>query len=1088
MAAKTSSKKKNTTKKSSNNKSAGKGSSSNGKKSTAKGGAKKNVKADLPEEKKPKIKNNPAGSRMRDNIVAVLLVALGIFLIIAVLTDSVGEVGAALSTALTGSLGIMAVALPFYIIIYALLVLMGKMAHVNSRSVFFTLLMFIDMTMINSARFSEVKSAVFDWDYVKRMFSFGVQFDSAGAVGMTLGWMLVRAVDIVGMLLIGAMILVICVMLIVNTPISLFFDNRRIKKNQKKINALSEKTESGFADHKKDTLELDAAAIQREIALTDSPAPSRKRKTKPKPLTAGASVYHAEPEYPPEPAADSYTYYYDDPGLLTDLKEDRTLEEAAGLLGRSSREVSKMGRTRQQTTSTASAPMGDNRRKILTYVNDSDLFAGEVPQAEEPAPEPAEMPARRKKAGSADLRPLEEGRNVDDLIREFSPEFEGEDLSIDKKKKKEFTADNAAADEPAIAGSKIRRLEKKKAGEPAAIQTAAESGPAVPAEEDEVLTAMEEAAQRTAARRNKAADAAAAAAGAAVIAQGIQQETQPEKKYEMPPLKLLEAGKRSRENRKELQKSAELLESVLQDFGVEAAVVNVSRGPSVTRYEVQPATGVKVSKIVNLADDIALNLRAKSLRIEAPIPGKAAVGIEIENDNRDMVSLRDMIDSDAFRNETSKIAFAVGEDIAGNPVIANLKKMPHLLIAGSTGSGKSVCINSILLSILYRSTPDEVRLILIDPKVVELSNYNGIPHMLIPVVNNPAKAAAALAWAVKEMEDRYQKFAKESTREMTAYNKKMKAEGRNSEVLPQIVIIIDELADLMMAAGKQVEESICRLAQLARAAGMHMIVATQRPSVDVVTGLIKSNIPSRIAFAVSSQVDSRTIIDRAGAEKLIGNGDMLFNPLGISQPQRLQGPFVSDKEIEAVLDFWKAQADLPDPDVLKDTERKAQAARDMTETKIVHSSSSRLEEQQRILAQMDSVFNSYGTEEEEDDPLMEEAIALILDSGQASASMLQRRFRIGYNRAGRLIDTLEARGIIGPSEGSKPRKVLITKEEYYAAGAVEQTELSGMEEYRGADSFGLYTEDTSGPEAAAGKADETIAIPDADFDLPEHGE
>ena len=937
-----------------------------------------------------------------------------------------------------------------------------------------------------------MKSAVFDWEYVKRMFSFGVQFDSAGAVGMTLGWMLVRAVDIVGMLLIGAMILVICVMLIVNTPISLFFDNRRIKKNQKKINALSEKTESGFADHKKDTLELDTAAIQREIAIADSPAPSRKKKNKPKPLTAGASVYREEPAFSPEPAfipeppVDSYTYYYDDPGLLTDLKEDRTLEEAAGLLGRSSRAVSQMGRTRQQVTSTASAPMGDNRRKILTYVSDNDLFAGDNPQAEEPAAEPAEKPARRKKTRSTDLRPLEEGRNVDDLIREFSPEFEGEDLSIEKKNKQ--PAGNTPAGEPSIAGSKIRRLEKKKADVPAAQQTAAESGPEVPAEEDEVLSAMEEAAQRSAVRRNKAADAAAAAAGAAVIAQGIQQEKQPEKKYEMPPLKLLEAGKRSRENRKELQKSAELLESVLQDFGVEAAVVNVSRGPSVTRYEVQPATGVKVSKIVNLADDIALNLRAKSLRIEAPIPGKAAVGIEIENDNRDMVSLRDMIDSDAFRKETSKIAFAVGEDIAGNPVIANLKKMPHLLIAGSTGSGKSVCINSILLSILYRSTPDEVRLILIDPKVVELSNYNGIPHMLIPVVNNPAKAAAALAWAVKEMEDRYQKFAKEHTREMTAFNKKMKAEGRDSEVLPQIVIIIDELADLMMAAGKQVEESICRLAQLARAAGMHMIVATQRPSVDVVTGLIKSNIPSRIAFAVSSQVDSRTIIDRAGAEKLIGNGDMLFNPLGISQPQRLQGPFVSDKEIEAVLDFWKAQADLPDPDVLKDTERKAQAARDMTETKIVHSSSSRLEEQQRILAQMDSVFNSYGTEEEEDDPLMEEAIALILDSGQASASMLQRRFRIGYNRAGRLIDTLEARGIIGPSEGSKPRKVLITKEEYYAAGAVEQTELSGMEEYRGADSFGLYTEDTSGPEAAAGKADETIAIPDADFDLPEHGE
>ena len=1141
MAAKTSTKKNSTAgnkKKTTNTKSGGKGASANGKKnqtsgkkSSSKSSAKSAKEGSLQEEKKVKIRNNPAGSRMRDNIVAVLLVAFGIFLIIAVLTDSVGKVGEVLSTALKGSLGVMAMILPFYLIVYALLILMGKMAHVNSRSVFFTLLMFLDLTMMNAARFSEVKSAAFDLDYVRRMFSFGLTYDSAGAVGMTLGWLVVKAVDIVGLLLIGVVIIIICVMLIADTPISSFFDNQRIKKNQKKINELSEKTKSGFADHRKDTVEIPAVG-------TDTKKKRRRG-------SDGSAETVPMPDFIPKPgsvteeAEGRTSYYYETDHLLTDLREDHKLDEAADLLGRSSREVSRMNQNSRRPAGTAEAPLGNNRRQILGYMNDGELFNGDNTAGQPAETEPSGRPARNtassgagghsgfrkpgesygqqgtktdfadpgQRAKSADLRPLSEGRGVDDLIREFSPEFEGEDLSI--KKKNRSKTEGTAAGGTGISGSSIRRLDKKTAGVPqgSASASAGPDGESVQSsgrtdfgslsgkgsaisgdtsgngqnretdEEDAMLSAMEEAALRATSKRSRAADSAAAAAGAAVIARGIDREQPPEKTYELPPLRLLEGGRRSSQDRAALYQSAELLETVLRNFGVEASVINVSRGPSVTRYEVQPATGVKVSKIVNLADDIALNLRAKSLRIEAPIPGKAAVGIEIENDHPDTVKLRDMIDSEAFRKEPSKIAFAVGEDIAGNPVVANLKKMPHMLIAGSTGSGKSVCINSILISMLYRSTPDEVRFILIDPKVVELSNYNGIPHMLIPVVSNPAKAAAALAWAVKEMEDRYRKFARESVREMASYNKKMQAEGRDGEVLPQIVIVIDELADLMMAAGKQVEESICRLAQLARAAGMHMIVATQRPSVDVVTGLIKSNIPSRIAFAVSSQVDSRTIIDRAGAEKLIGNGDMLFNPLGISQPQRLQGPFVSDEEIEAVLDFWKAQADLPDPDELKDSEQNAQAARDSVETKIVSASSSQMEEQQRILAQMDSVLNGYGNDEEEDE-LMEDAIALILDSGQASASMLQRRFRIGYNRAGRLIDTLEAKGIIGPSEGSKPRKVLISKEEYYASGQPEVARADA-----GSDLAATDYEGTEEDGMVDGESREVISIPDFDEDL-----
>ena len=469
--------------------------------------------------------------------------------------------------------------------------------------------------------------------------------------------------------------------------------------------------------------------------------------------------------------------------------------------------------------------------------------------------------------------------------------------------------------------------------------------------------------------------------------------------YTLPPVELLKQGKTSSKKSSEnLAENARLLEETLKSFNVEAKVVNVTKGSSVTRYEIQPAIGVKVSRIVSLSDDIALNLRARSIRIEAPIPGKAAVGIEVENETRETVTIREMIDSREFKREASKLAFAVGKDISGRPFVADLAKMPHLLIAGATGSGKSVCINTIIASILYRATPDEVRLIMVDPKMVELGNYNGIPHLLIPVVTDPNKAAAALNWAVAEMTNRYKKFAENNVRDLKSYNALMKREKKSEKIMPQIVIIIDELADLMMVASSQVEQAISRLTQLARAAGMHLIVATQRPSVDVVTGLIKANIPSRIAFMVSSQIDSRTIIDMAGAEKLVGNGDMLYKPQDIDKPLRIQGPYISDDEVMNLIRFVKSQVE----DENYDSE---------------------------IAETIEKGDVSVASNDQEDE-LMDEAIMTVIDAGQASVSMLQRKFRIGYNRAARIIEDMQSLGIIGPPDGSRPRSVLWSIEDY----------------------------------------------------------
>lgn len=494
---------------------------------------------------------------------------------------------------------------------------------------------------------------------------------------------------------------------------------------------------------------------------------------------------------------------------------------------------------------------------------------------------------------------------------------------------------------------------------------------------------------------------------------------EPVKRYELPPLELLNLPQNfnSGDLESEQKRNGDKLISTLKSFGVETRIIGISKGPSVTRYEIQPAAGVKISKITNLADDIALNLAASGVRIEAPIPNKPAVGIEIPNKCRQSVTLREVIDQPSYKNAKSKLNVALGKDITGDFVYCDLVKMPHLLVAGTTGSGKSVCLNSMIVSILYNATPDEVKLLMIDPKAVEFTMYNGIPHLLVPVVSDPRKASGALAWAVTEMLQRYKMFSESGVRDISGYNSICESEGKKK--LPQIVIFIDELSDLMMAAPNEVEDSICRLAQMARAAGMHLVIATQRPSVDVITGLIKANIPSRISLYVSSQVDSRTIIDSVGAEKLLGHGDMLYYPVGIPKPIRVQGCYLDESEVHKVVNFLKAQEQSAyDDEVIKEIDR--QAAN--TGSKKKDSSA------------------SAGSDDGDSpaDEMLPKAIEVVIEAQSASTTLLQRKLKLGYARAARIVEELEERGIIGPYEGSKPRKVLISKQQWYEMNALAQ--------------------------------------------------
>ena len=480
------------------------------------------------------------------------------------------------------------------------------------------------------------------------------------------------------------------------------------------------------------------------------------------------------------------------------------------------------------------------------------------------------------------------------------------------------------------------------------------------------------------------------------------------KEYKLPSVDILKTVKHksAKDVSAELKNNAELLVDTLASFGVQAEITDISRGPTVTRYELKPASGVRISKITNLSDDIALNLAAVNVRIEAPIPGKAAVGIEIPNTVKNSVSMREVIDSADFNAQKSLLSAGLGKDIAGKTVFCDIAKMPHLLIAGTTGSGKSVCMNSIIVSILYRANPDEVKFLMIDPKKVEFSKYENIPHLLVPVVTDPRKASGALGWAVSEMLERYQKFSDTGVRDIEGYNRYVE-KHEDMKPMPKIVICIDELADLMMAAPKEVEDSICRLAQMARAAGMHLVIATQRPSVDVITGLIKANISSRIALTVSSAIDSRTILDSSGAEKLLGMGDMLYSPIGSNKPLRVQGCYISDDEVEALCEFIKNQGESEySEEIQKEIESKA------------------------VQEKTSNKFTDGGDSGENLDPLFDEAVDVVLENGKASTSFLQRKLGVGYSRGSKIMDQMEDKHIIGPAEGAKPRKILITKQQW----------------------------------------------------------
>ncbi|MDO4833645.1 MAG: DNA translocase FtsK 4TM domain-containing protein [Bacillota bacterium] len=771
-------------------------------------------------------------AQIKDEILGIILIALGVFLVIALQTHAAGIVGESISRGLKGMFGFVAFVLPYYFILYGILLFLKKTIHIGIKSVIFLVFIYLGISLVNSGRFMDSITTGGSWGGFSKCFNDGVALNGGGVFGMGVGSLLTKAFGIAGLYIIAFALIIVFLLLLINTPISRFFENIKFRKQRRE-------------------LEREERAKERETM----------------------EAQHAE---------------------------QMKMELETGDPG-----------------------MSAGQKKIMGYMAEN-------------VPDPGAASAENKKT-----------KRTRASRKTHGPEILG-----------------AGADETAEKTAPVREEAKR-------------------------LT-------------KKEAEESRLAAGDFISNTG-------DRPYEFPPIDLLKAPKRtaSMATEGELRERAELLEDTLESFGIEASVENVIQGPSVTRYEVHPNTGVKVSSITKLIDDIALCMAAKSIRIEAPIPGKRAVGIEIENIHSNAVTIREILDSDEFRNAVSKLSFAVGRDIGGKAVVADLATMPHLLIAGTTGSGKSVCINSIIASLLYKAHPDEVKMVMIDPKMVELSDYNGIPHLLIPVVTDPAKAAAALNWAVSEMEDRYKKFAESGVRDFAAYNaqrvkeKNRVTDGETEGPLPQIVIIIDELADLMMTASTQVETSIIRLAQKARAAGMHVIIATQRPSKDVITGLMKANIPSRIAFAVSSNIDSRIILDTVGAERLVGKGDMLFAPIGSSKPTRVQGTFISDGEVKKLIAFVQKQGTMDEAaeaDVLDTIER----------------------------------VNTPDADKSEKDPgddLLPDAIELVVGAGSASVSMLQRRFRIGYNRAARIIDMMEERQIVGPPDGSRPRQVLISEED-----------------------------------------------------------
>ena len=864
--------------------------------------------------------------RTIDVIWSITLIAIGIFLLCTVVRKSTGALGVKIHDICLGLFGIMGYILPFLFLAAGVLLLMKKLQHVGGRTAICGVFIFFQMCILNSYRFIDESRLAFGFADIVRYYKMGVNGDKGGAIGMELGSLIVKFFGKAGLLIIAIAILIICIFLVADTPISQFFENWSHKRETKHMMA-----ELDAAEKEKVRQAVDAVAVERPYDMKDT--------------------FVTTPDY------------------NLNSSEPKQNGRLLGRLRRTNVDVNPVMQTEQ-----------DNSKYDCENVG-SDI---------QPSPKTSTN--------------IGYGLNTDNFGNSGSYGLNPDDYNSSSRGMGPKQSQDPQGQEALAKSRKINSgiNPYKKAKEPIEIATAA--AVEVPNEAFKI--------------NNKKNNDASSDIETEIMGEALSSALNAENvdhNYELPPVSLLKKGSANKQQMTDIQleQKADLLEQTLRDFGVEATVLEVTQGASVTRYEVQPATGVKVSSITKLADDIALNLRAKTIRIEAPIPGKAAVGIEVENDKPSPVVVRDLIESDEFLSAKSKISFIVGKDISGRNIVADLKSMPHLLIAGATGSGKSVCINTIIASFLYKAKPNELKLIMVDPKVVELQSYNGIPHMLVPVVTDPRKASKALAIAVQEMDKRYEAFAKCGVKDLDSYNEYMIAEQEYANVKPQIVIIIDELADLMMACSNEVETSICRLAQKARAAGMHLIVATQRPSVDVVTGLIKANIPSRIAFSVSSSTDSRTILDMGGAEKLLGKGDMLFSPVGSNKPYRVQGPFITEAETNKLIKFVKQQGGDAQYD-------------------------------QEVQKAIDSDGKSQGAMGSPEDELTEDAIAFILKSKQASVSMLQRRFRIGYNRAARIIDEIEEKGIIGPSDGSRPRQVLITEDEYY--GEFDDSENVVVEE------------------------------------------
>ncbi len=905
-----------------------------------------------------------------DVIWSITLFAIAVFLFFTVVMDSTGSLGMKVHDLCKGLFGSMAYALPFLVLIFAVLLFAGRLSHIGIRTAVFSMLIFINLCILNSYRFIDPYNLRYGFADIADYYILGVRGEMGGVVGMELGSLLAKLFGMPGLLIISITVLLISVFLVANSPISRFFDGLGRKAEAKqmmkeleederqKVAALPGGSTAVTSEAPKQPFwkSVISSFTGQDKSAQQAPAERISAEDIPKPFSAASREAEID-----------YTQVVPSPALSEGRKNKNTL---FGKIKGYFAIDSETGRTfRSEKELMADDPErvgmnGENPSAGSIYAENRDF---------EKEDENYGYPGRRSDRIKEKPRTGFGLGDPDDTGHSGSFGLDAHGSS--KKAPEEKAAKAAAAAEVSGAAAPSSGASRSKTASSASKKSA---------------QASEKPAKETASQDS--ADDAAIAAGFSASSD--------DSGYEMPPVSLLkrDTGSKQVMSDVQLEEKANLLEQTLNDFGVDAKVLTVTQGASVTRYEVQPATGVKVASITRLADDIALNLRAKSIRIEAPIPGKAAVGIEVENDKPSPVLIRDLIDTDEFMSADSKIEFVVGKDISGNNIVADLHDMPHMLIAGATGSGKSVCINSIVVSFLYKARPSELKLIMIDPKVVELGNYNGIPHMLTPVVTDPRKASRALAIAVEEMDKRYELFAEHNVKDLSSYNELMIMNHRPADCKPQIVIIIDELADLMMAAPSEVENSICRLAQKARAAGMHLIVATQRPSVDVVTGLIKANIPSRIAFSVASQFDSRTILDMAGAEKLLGKGDMLFSPVGSTKPYRVQGPFISEKEIDKVIKFVKKEGGDPSYD-------------------------------DEIQKALESDGKKGGSEPQ--DELTEDAIAFIFKSKQASVSMLQRRFRIGYNRAARIIDEIEEKGIIGPSDGSRPRQLLMTEEEYY---------------------------------------------------------